>query len=839
MNANEFHLRKIAPFDFEEQHYSIRELAMAVDTSEILKTEARARLHSLRETMLKTPNSVCIQKARLITEYMKSREAQVGPMILRRANALAHILNNIEVIIHPDELVVGSPAKRRIAAMLHPDLSGLLLWPEIHDIRTRRTNPLRITDEEINLLEEEIFPFWADRSIAAYAGKFCCPEQPMEMLMQIGYYILTQFAGISHITPNYEKVLRQGFLGIVEEAETRIERLEEIENSGGMTPELLQQQHFYEAVRIACRAAVRCAERYRDRALELAGEVGDPRRREELEEIASVLERVPAHPARSFREAVQSVWLAHMIVHQENFQHGISFGRLDQILYPYYVSDIGAGRLDYGDAVELLGCLMVKCAEILPLFNSVGTSFFSGLSSAQGITLGGTDKEGNDATNELSYAFLDAYDTVRLRQPNLHARAHAGTPDEFLLKISDVVKRGGGMPALFGDSGIIPGLSLQDDNEEDAWDYSIVGCVEPNVQGKTFSACGAAFVNLGVALEMALTNGRSRFNDSPIGPRTGDPSKFASIDDVLEAFKAQMSFLVRNAVAGNNAIELAHMDIYPTPLLSALVDGCMEKGRDVTVGGAKYNCTGMQGVGLADVADSIAAIETLVFKKKSLTMEELLTALSDDFVGHERLLQQIRNQAPKFGNDDDYADSIARTVASAYCDEVIKYRNPRGGNYAPGFWTMTTHNGFGSYLGALPNGRRAGASLAEGITPCAGMDKTGPTAAMKSVSSLELRKVGNGTTLNQKFSPGALAGEKGSRDLASLIRTFFNLGGMHVQFNVVDRETLIDAKEHPERYPGLLVRISGYSAYFADLTPEMQDELIARTEQSFGGSCCA
>ncbi len=812
---------------------------MAVAAPRCLKTRARARLHSLREIMLKTPYSVCIQKARLITEYMKSREGQVGPMILRRAGALAHILDNVEVIIYPEELIVGSTASRRIAAMLHPDLSGLLLWPEIHDLRTRPTNPLQITDEEIRVLEEEVFPFWSDKSVAAYAGKFSCPEQPMEMLMQIGYYILTQFAGISHITPKYEKVVRQGFLGICEEAERHINRLEEIESAGGMTPELLSQLHFYEAVRVTSQAATRFAERYRAGALQLAEVTADVTRRQELLEIAEVLERVPALPARTFREAVQSVWLAHVVVHQENFQHGISFGRLDQYLYPYYAADMEAGRLEYGDAVELLGCMMVKCAEILPLFNSVGTKFFSGLSSAQGITLGGTNESGEDATNDLSYAFLDAFDMVRLRQPNLHARIHPKTPDEFLMKIADTVKKGGGMPALFGDKGVIPGLSLQGDTASDAWDYSIVGCVEPNVQGKTFSACGAAFLNLGIALEMALTGGQSRFNDLRIGPDTGDASRFTSIEDVIEALGEQIAFLVRNAAAGNTAIELAHMDIYPTPMLSALVEGCMESGKDVTVGGALYNFTGMQGVGLADVADSLAAIDELVFKRKSVTMAELLKALDDDYVGHERLRQQIRNHAPKFGNENEAADAFARRVADIYSKEVLKYRNPRGGNYVPGFWCMTTHNGFGSYLGALPNGRKAGAGLAEGITPSAGMDRSGPTAALKSIISVGMQRIGNGCTVNQKFSPSALAGEKGSRDLASLIRAYFDLGGMHVQFNVVDRETLIDARKHPERYPGLLVRVSGYSAYFADLTPEMQDEIIARTEQAFGGSCCS
>ena len=807
---------------------------MAVETSEILKAGAQARLHALRETMLRTPYSVCIQKARLITEYMRSPEGQVGPMILRRAGALEYILDNAEVVIHPQELIVGSPASRRIAAMLHPDLSGLLLWPELEGLRTRETNPLQITDEEIELLEKDIFPFWSDKSVAAYAGKFCCPEKPMEMLMQIGYYILTQFAGISHITPNYEKVLKKGFLGIAEDAGEQIESIEQIESSAGMTPELMRQLHFHEAVRKTSLAAARFGERYRTDALKLAEESDDPTRRDELLEIAGALERVPARPARTFREAAQSIWLAHVIVHQENFQHGISFGRLDRILWPYYAADVEAGRLDYGDAVELIGCMLVKSSELLPLFNAIGTKFFSGLSSAQGITLGGTDKDGADATNELSHAFLDAYDFVRLRQPNLHARVHAGTPEEFLIKIAGVIKKGGGMPGLFGDAAIVPGLSLQGDNGADAWDYSIVGCVEPNVQGKTFSACGAAFVSLGIALEMALNNGRSRFNDLDVGPKTGDASQFTSIDEVVDALREQVAFLVRNAAAGNSSIELAHMDIYPTPLLSALVDGCVESGKDVTLGGALYNCTGMQGVGLADVADSLAAIDALVFKAKSVTMAELLKALDDDFVGHERLLRQIKNKAPKYGNEEEAADEIARRVAEMFSDEVLQYRNPRGGGYVPGFWTMTTHNGFGSYLGALPNGRKAGASLAEGITPTAGSDKRGPTAVMRSVVSLDTERIGNGCTLNQKFSPSALAGEKGSRDLASLIRTYFDLGGMQVQFNVVDRETLVAAKNHPEKYPGLLVRVSGYSAYFADLTPEMQDEIIARSEQNFG-----
>jgi formate C-acetyltransferase len=556
----------------------------------------------------------------------------------------------------------------------------------------------------------------------------------------------------------------------------------------------------------------------------------DPTRKAELLEIARICGKVPASPAESFHEALQSIWFLQISLHQENYEQALCQGRMDQYLYPYYRRDLESGVLTEERAIELLGCLFIKLSEFVPLFGENIALFFSGAPANPAITIGGVTPEGRDAVNDLTYVILEAKRLLKTRHPNLHARIHKGSPEEYLRRVSEVVKSGGGYPALVNDEVITPALVDKGIPIEDARDHVIIGCVEVSVPRKTFGSTDAALMSLPICLEMALSDGYCPVMLEDVGPKTGDPKGFRSMDDVVEAFRRQTAWLVEQMVAGLNALSLAHEALYPSPLLSAVIDGCMNKGKDVTAGGAVYNFTGVQGVGVADAADSLAAIDQVVFREKRATMAELLQAVEDDFDGHEDLHRHIVERVPKYGNDDDLPDSYARLAAEIFCREVAKHRNTRGGVYLPGFLTMTTHQGFGKFVGALPSGRKATDAFANGLAPRDGCDHKGPTACLKSVSKLDYAIATNGVAVNIKFNPEHLTGEQGTHVFGSLVKTYFELGGMHLQVNVVDRDTLLDAQENPEKHSGLAVRVAGYSAYFTDLTREVQDEIIARTE---------
>ncbi|MCK6555115.1 hypothetical protein L6Q96_11145 [Candidatus Binatia bacterium] len=828
------------------------------------------RLARLRKDLLDAPYSLCTQKAELLTAYLRAHtrqhpivralaplhyrmvrrslmasfgrgerqkpwqvavsnwlqrlyvrlEAGKEPPVVAYARALAYVLERVPLRIYPHELIVGNPSSQRIGAPIHPDLGGMMMLPELDTLRRRPVNPLRIAPEQIQTLEEDIFPFWFNRSVIARAPLLCADPELQNTLMAGRLFVLTQFAGIAHVTPDYPAVVEKGFTGLLAEVETA--------RAGAATPE---QAAFYEAAAISARAAIAFGERCSRHCAAAAAEERNPQRRAELERLAAVLAHVPAHPARSFHEAVQSTFLAHVIVHQESFQHGVSFGRVDQYLYPYYRRDLDAGRLTPAEAVEILGCFLGKAAELLPLFNTMATEYFSGLSSASGLTLGGTDAHGNDAANELSILFLEAYDQMRLRQPNLHVRVHPRSSPAFMRRAYEVVKRGGGMPAFFNDDAVVPALEELGVARPDARDYAIVGCVEWGVPYRGFPAAGAGFLSLPAMLDRALHGGIDGEVRRPV-------PDFESMDALIAALRREMELVVAAAVAGNDAIERTHALHRPTPLLSLLVRGCVASGVEVNAGGATYNSTGFQGVGVADVADSLAAIEQLVFVERRLTFAELMAAVDADFEGQTELRDRILNKVPKYGEDAGRAEHYARLVADMYAQTVRRYRNPRGGPYAPGFWTMTTHIGFGRRLGALPSGRRAGQPIGDGVSPANGADRRGPTASMLGAAHAGGPHVANGCCLNERLDPNFVKGAAGTAIIDGLTRGYFAAGGMQVQYNVLDAATLIDAKRHPERYRDLVVRISGYSAYFNDLTEAMKDELIGRTLHSAGGPAC-
>ena len=548
----------------------------------------------------------------------------------------------------------------------------------------------------------------------------------------------------------------------------------------------------------------------------------DPRRKAELEKIAEVCTRVPREPAETLQEALQSILFAQIALNLESLDNAVCPGRLDQILDPCYQADLEAGRIDEQGARDLIGCFTVKMSEIVPVFSSSITRFHGGMFNGQTVVVGGTDREGKDATNDLTWIFLDAMDALRMRQPNYHARIHANSPLGYLERIAGMLKNGSGSPSLMNDDVVVPMLEDRGTERADALDYSPIGCVEPGACGSTFASTDAALLNLPLALEWALGLKRG-------GARTSPAAGCRNMEDVLRLYRVQLRHLVGLLIHDLQAIEKANALLHPTPLTSALLQGCLESGIDASSGGAKYNGSGVQGVGLVDVADSLAAVDHVVFEKKICDLKSLLRALRRDFKGAGHIQGHLL-KAPKFGNDHPAADRYAQFVMKIFANALADYTNTRGGPYWAGFYSVTAHKAFGEVTGALPSGRPAGMPFASGLSPANGQDRAGPTAALNSVAGLELGAYAkNGIAVNLKMDSSSLAGETGDRAIGDLIRGYFAKGGMQLQMNIMDPETLRAAVQDPSSNPWLLVRVSGYSAYFNDLSPGMKQEIIERT----------
>ena len=846
---------------------------------------ASARLAAIRSDLINAEYAVCTQKATLLTEYMRAQErgelfsraltaldklharaysasldAQLhgkelptwkgvvnaklvsawqaltghGPLQTQAlfAGGLAYVLDHMRLEVYDHELIVGNLSSERVGAPLHPDYSGVLIGAELDQIASRETNPLRITPTQKRAIRESVVPYWYRRSVLARAPGYSANPQLLNQMNEGQRFILTQLAGISHVTPDYPSVLQLGFVGLERRLKDRLHGLESATPKHAQSTAAQRAQiAFCEAGLTVCAAAIRYGRRWSEHLRGLAARETDGARRGELAELASIFERVPAQPAESFHEALQSVFITHVIVHQESFQHGVSFGRLDQYLTPYLMRDLESGQLDRARAVELIGCFLGKAAEMVPLFFERATEYFSGLSSASGITLGGRNADGSDATTLLSFLVLEAYDQLRLRQPNLHARVHPGSDSEFVSRCLEVVSKGGGMPALFNDEEVVPALERALTCGDDAHDYAVVGCAEWGIPGRSFPAAGACFVNLPHVLELALNDGTDR-DGRQLGPHTGGAETIMDRARLLDAFRTQLKNTLAIVTEGNNAIEVAHGRHRPTPLLSCIVGGCIESARDVTAGGADYNSAGVQGVGLADVVDSLMAIERLVFSEGRMTLQQLVSATGREFEEDVVLHARLMNTVPKYGEDDPDVNALAAQVSAMFIEEVSHFVTPRGGRYAAGFWGMTTHQGFGRRQGWLPSGRKEGQALGNGASPYTGWDTQGPTASLSSVASVTTPP--NGCVINQTLDPAFVRGEAGQAIFKGLLAGYFAKGGSQVQFNILDPEVLQAARRCPEQHRDLVVRISGYSAYFNDLTEDMKDEIISR---SLHGAC--
>lgn len=793
-------------------------------------------------------------------------------MITRRAEAFAHILRHIPIIIRDEELIVGSSTIAPRGCQTYPEFSYQWLEDELDTVETRSADPFYIAEETKQELRE-VHKYWKGRTTSELATSYMAPEA----IRAIEHNIFTPgnyfYNGVGHVTVKYEEVLAIGYEGIMAKAQAELDKCQVGDG------DYARRSHFLNAVILSCQAVIEYAQRYAALADQMASECSDPVRKEELQVIALNCSRVPAKGAGSFYEACQSFWFVQQLIQLESSGHSISPGRFDQYMYPYYKKDIENGNITREFAQELMDCIWVKLNDLNKCRDAASAEGFAGYSLFQNLIAGGQNKDGEDVTNDLSFMSIQASMHVHLPQPSLSVRVWNGSPHEFLIKAAELTRTGIGLPAYYNDEVIIPSLQNRGLSLEDAREYNIIGCVEPQKAGKTDGWHDAAFFNMCRPLELVFSNGMDR--GELVGVETGDVTQMETFEEFYDAYKKQMDYCISLLVNADNAIDVAHGERCPLPFLSCMVDDCMKKGLSVQEGGAVYNFTGPQGFGIANMADSLYAIRQLVYKDKKITMAELKEALAWNYgkgidtqtaadmtasvlkemerqgqtvdektaasvlemiLGMQPDQQQkaryveihhMIDEVPKFGNDIPEVDYFARDVAYTYTRPLQNYKNPRGGQFQAGLYPVSANVPLGGQTGATPDGRYAHTPVADGVSPSAGKDVKGPTAAANSVARLDHFIVSNGTLFNQKFHPSALVGREGLEKFVALIRSYFDQKGMHVQFNVVDKETLLDAQKNPEKYKHLVVRVAGYSALFTTLSRSLQDDIIRRTEQGF------
>ena len=809
-------------------------------------------------------------RAKLITESYQATEGK--PMITRRAEAFAHILRHIPIIIRDEELIVGSSTIAPRGCQTYPEFSYQWLEDELDTVETRSADPFYIAEETKQELRE-VHKYWKGKTTSELATSYMAPEA----IKAIEHNIFTPgnyfYNGVGHVTVKYEEVLAIGYEGIMAKAQAELDRCQVGDH------DYARRSRFLNAVILSCQAVMEYAQRYAALAEKMAAECSDPVRRNELEVIALNCSHVPARGAGSFYEACQSFWFVQQLIQLESSGHSISPGRFDQYMYPYYKRDLDNGNITREFAQELMDCIWVKLNDLNKCRDAASAEGFAGYSLFQNLIAGGQNKDGEDVTNDLSIMCIQASMHVQLPQPSLSVRVWNGTPHEFLIKAAELTRTGIGLPAYYNDEVIIPALQNRGLSLEDAREYNIIGCVEPQKAGKTDGWHDAAFFNMCRPLELVFSNGMDK--GELVGIPTGDVTKMTTFEEFYDAYKKQMDYCISLLVNADNAIDVAHAERCPLPFLSSMVDDCIKRGLSVQEGGAVYNFTGPQGFGIANMADSLYAVRQLVYRDRKVSMEEYKEALvwnygkgidsqtaadmtasilkemerqgraidesavksvletvmtmkpSEDQKARFEEIHHMIDEVPKFGNDIPEVDYFARDVAYTYTRPLQNYKNPRGGQFQAGLYPVSANVPLGGQTGATPDGRYAHTPVADGVSPSAGKDVNGPTAAANSVARLDHFIVSNGTLFNQKFHPSALAGREGLEKFTALIRSYFDQKGMHMQFNVVDRDTLLDAQKNPEKYKHLVVRVAGYSALFTTLSRSLQDDIIRRTEQGF------
>jgi pyruvate formate-lyase/glycerol dehydratase family glycyl radical enzyme len=778
------------------------------------------RVSRMRQATIETKPWLSIERAKLITEFYSQDKTSSIPM--RRALAFQYLMENKEIYIGKDELIVGERGCAPKATPTFPELCCHSL--EDFEILNVREKTVYSVDESARKIQkDEVIPYWRGRSMRDRIFAEMTPE--WKNAYEAG--IFTEF--MEQRAPGHtvlgDVMYRKGLLDLKEDIAAALAKLDDWNDS-----EASDRREELRAMSTSADAVIRFAERHAEKAEELAAKETDPRRREELRRIAEVCRQVPAHAPRNFWEAVQAYWFTHLgVVTELNTWDSFSPGRFDQHLAPFYQKDMESGALTREQAKELLECLWVK-------FNNQPAPPKVGVTAAESgtytdfanINNGGLKRDGSDGVNDVTYLILDVIDDMHLLQPSSNLQLSRKNPDAFLKRGLEIVSEGWGQPSIFNADMVVEELLRQGKQIQDARCGGISGCVETGAFGKEAYILTGYF-NLPKVLEVTLNNGVDPCTGKKIGKETGDARGFTSYEQLFAAFREQLHYLVDVKVRGNNVIERLYAEFMPAPFLSLLVDDCIAKGKDYNAGGPRYNTTYIMGVGPATCTDSLSAIKHHIFDRKTISMDDLLQALAHNFEGKEKLRLSLWNKTPKFGNDDDYADAILSDVFNAFFDEVDGRKNTKGGCYHVNYLSTTCHVYFGSMTGATPDGRRAGEPHSDGISPAQGADRKGPTAVIKSASRLDHARTG-GTLLNQKFSPQLFEGD-GIDKVAQLVRSYFRLDGHHIQFNVVTADTLHAAQANPEKYRDLIVRVAGYSDYFCDLTPALQNEIISRTEQ--------
>jgi len=784
------------------------------------KSTLSPRLAEMRERVIHSPQEISLVRARAVTQAVRNNPNL--PRGIQLALGLKETFHQMPITIREGEKIVGEFTEKFRGALLYPEVKSDYLLKELDNFSEREQDSFQVSDAENAEIRTEILPYWIETS--AYDEMM---SRQSEQALFYGRNLLNvfelDFGGSNHLANiNYGRVLEKGWLGILEQAQSGETALKKKD------PKADQKRSFYRSIILTCEAVVDYAARYARLAEEMSRQAGSTERARDLQELAGVLAQVPARPARTFREAVQSFWFTYVTLMQLDCGAEIPLGRVDQFLYPYYRRDLDEGRLTREEALELMEELFINLGRGPYLNAYVATKILDGTNERMTMTLGGIDKAGRDATNDLSLLILEAVDTLRLTRPDVAVRLNMHTPEPFYQYVTELMTNGANLVAVFNDKVITEGLVRQNFPVEAARDYVITGCVEP-VPGGTYGPACSSFVNGPKVLELVLNGG------SPILSLSGDDEdhptpSFASYQELWDAFKLQLKTVVETTLTALEVVGETQDRLLPNPVLSALIDGALENGRDIKAGGAQHNLTGVDLLGLGTLVDSLAALRYVVYEKKTHTLDEVVEWLKADFDGYEPERRMLLNESPKYGNDDPDTDQIARDVVD-WMDELLRpHHTYRKGSYVLGLHSETHHIYQGVMVAASPDGRHAGESLSPGCSPTSGMDREGPTASLRSLTTVDYTRVPGGASAALRFNPALFRTPDQASSFQGLLRGYFNLGGQHLHINVVDTETLRDAQRHPEKYQDLLVRVTGYSARFVDLTAATQEEIIRRSE---------
>ena len=758
------------------------------------------RTQRLKDALFASPREISLERALLYTASHQQTEGE--PVILRRAKATAYILDHVNIAIRDEELIAGNRTVKPRAGIMSPEMDPYWLLKELDQFSTRPQDRFEIGEADKQIYRDVLYPYWEKRSMKDFINSQMTDEVKAAVGTQI-FSVNQTDKGQGHIIIDYPRLLNNGLGVLVEELREHCARD--------------AQNTFYAAALILLEASQRHILRYAALAERLASGCDEASRREELCKIAEISRHNAQHKPQTFWQACQLFWYMNVILQYESNASSLSIGRFDQYMLPFYQASLSQGD-DPEFLKELLESLWVKCNDVVLLRSTSSARYFAGFPTGYTALLGGLTESGRSAVNVLSFLCLDAYQRVQLPQPNLGVRVNELIDRPFLLKTAETIRLGTGIPQIFNDEVVVPAFLNRGVSLEDARDYAVVGCVELSIPGKTYGLHDIAMFNLLKVMEIAM--------------QENEGNAALSYEGLLDHIRAKINHYIALMVEGSNICDIGHRDWAPVPLLSSFISDCLESGKDITEGGARYNFSGVQGIGIANLSDSLHALKGLVFEQHRLSFDELLAVLNANFATPEgkKIRARLINRFEKYGNDIDDVDNISAELLRHYCKEVEKYRNPRGGHFTPGSYTVSAHVPLGAVVGATPDGRFAGEQLADGgLSPMLGQDMQGPTAVLKSVSKLDNYLLSNGTLLNVKFTPATLEGDAGLQKLADFLRAFTQLKLQHIQFNVVNAETLREAQQRPQDFAGLVVRVAGYSAFFVELSKEIQDDIIRRT----------